>query len=80
MQPTLGFDFSTPHLSTLTPDTPCELDILGHDGDTLRMDGAQICIFKKTDKVGLGSLLQRQNGVTLETQIRLQLTIAQQIR
>ena len=33
-------------LGTFTTDTSGQLDILGHDGDTLGMDGAQVGIFK----------------------------------
>ena len=38
-------------LSTFTTDTAGKLDILGHDGDTLGVDGAQVGIFEETDQV-----------------------------
>ena len=36
-------------LSPLTADTARELDILGHNGDALGVNGAQIGIFKETN-------------------------------
>ena len=36
-------------LSSFSTDSPCQLDILGHDSDTLGMDSAQVGIFKKTN-------------------------------
>ena len=53
-------------LGTLTTDTPGQLDVLGHDGDTLGMDGAQVGVFKETDEVSLGSFLQSANGSALK--------------
>ena len=41
------------NLSTLSTDTAGELDVLGHDGDALGVDGAQIGIFKETNQVRL---------------------------
>ena len=37
------------NLSTLSADTAGKLDVLGHDGDTLGVDGAQVGVLKKTD-------------------------------
>ena len=59
-------------LSTLTTDPPGELDVLGHDGDTLGMDGAQVGVLKKADEVSLGSLLKGHDGAGLEPQIGLE--------
>ena len=36
-------------LSTFTTDTSGQLNVLGHDGDTFSVDGAQVGIFEKTD-------------------------------
>ena len=41
------------NLSTLSADTAGELDVLGHDGDTLGVDGAQVGVFEETDQVSL---------------------------
>jgi len=40
-------------LGALSTDTAGELDILGHDGNTLGVDGAQVRILEKADKVRL---------------------------
>jgi hypothetical protein len=58
-------------LSTLTPDPPSQLDILGHDGNPLGMDGTKVSVLKQTHEVSLSSLLKSQHSVTLETQISL---------
>ena len=44
-------------LSTLSTDTAGQLDVLGHDGHTLGVDGAQVGVLKQTNKVGLAGLL-----------------------
>jgi len=67
---------STCHLGTLTPDPPSQLDILGHDSDTLGMDGTKVSVLEQTDKVCLSCLLQRQHSMALETQISLHSTNA----
>ena len=59
-------------LRALTADTTSELDILGHDGDTLGVDGAQVGVFKETDEVGLGGFLESKDGRALESEIGLE--------
>ena len=61
------------HLRTFAADTTRKLGILGHDGDTLGVNGTQVGIFKETDKVGLGSFLESQDGRALETEITLEI-------
>jgi hypothetical protein len=39
-------------LSTLSADAASKLDVFGHDGNTLGMDGAQVGVFKESDKAG----------------------------
>jgi hypothetical protein len=56
------FDFTTyvflPQcLGTLTTDTASKLNVLRHDSDTLGVDGTQVRILEKTNKIQLGSLL-----------------------
>ena len=58
-------------LFTLTTDALGELHILGHDGNTLGMDSAAVGVLVKTDQIGLGGLLQSQNGLGLEAEILL---------
>ena len=41
------------NLSTLSADTAGKLDVLGHDGDTLGVDGAQVGVFEESYEVGL---------------------------
>ena len=54
-------------------DASSQLDVLGHDGDSLGVDGAQIGILEKTDHVGLSGLLEGQHCLRLESQIGLDL-------
>ena len=60
------------NLSTLSTDTAGKLDVLGHDGDTLGVDGAQVGVFEETDEVSLRSLLEGHDGRGLETQVSLE--------
>ena len=46
-------------LGPLSPDPPGQLDVLGHDGDPLGVDGAQVGVLEEADQVGLGSLLKK---------------------
>ena len=59
-------------LSTLSTDAAGELDVLGHDGHTLGVDGAQVGVLEKTDEVGLASLLKGHDGGALEAEISLE--------
>jgi hypothetical protein len=60
------------HLSSLASDSASQLDILGHDSDTLGVDSAQVGIFKETDEVGFSCLLQSQHSRALESKIGLE--------
>jgi len=60
-------------LCTLATDPPGQLDVLGHDGDTLGVDGAQVGVLEQTDQVGLASLLESTNGSGLEPQVSLEI-------
>ena len=59
-------------LGTLPTDSAGKLDVLGHDGDTLGMDGAQVGVLKETNKVGLAGLLEGHDGRALEPQVSLE--------
>jgi len=48
------------------------LDVLGHDGDSLGVDGAQVGVLEETDQVSLAGLLQSHDSRALEAQIRLE--------
>ena len=46
----------------LTADSAGELHVLGHDGDTLGVDSAQVGVLEEADHVGLGGLLESEAG------------------
>ena len=56
-------------LRPLTTETASKLDVLGLNGDTLGVDGAEIGILKEGDKVSLNRLLESADGRRLETQV-----------
>ena len=60
-------------LGAFATDTTGQLDVLWHDGHTLGVDGAQVGVFEKTNKVGLGSFLQSHNGRGLEAEVSLEI-------
>jgi len=60
------------NLRALTTETAGELDVLGLDGDTLGMDGAEVGVFEERDEVGFNGLLESTDGGRLETQVRLE--------
>ena len=63
---------TTRFLGTLTADSAGKLDVLGHDGDTLGVDGAQIGVLKETNKVSLRSFLEGHDGRALEAEVSLE--------
>ncbi len=54
-------------------DAAGQLHVLGHDGDALGVDGAEVGVLEEVHKVGLRRLLEGQDGVGLEAQVRLEL-------
>ena len=60
------------NLSAFTTDAASQLDVLGHDGHTLGVDGAQVGVLEETDQVGLAGFLQGHDGGALESQISLE--------
>ena len=59
-------------LSTLATDPPGQLDVLGHDGNPLGMDGAQVGVLKEANQVGLAGLLESHDSRALEPQVSLE--------
>ena len=59
-------------LGTFATDPAGQLDVLGHDGHALGMDGAQVGVFKETDQVSLGGLLEGHDGRGLEPEVGLE--------
>ena len=59
-------------LSTLTTDATGKLDVFGHDGYTLGVDGAQVGVLEETYQVSFASLLKGHDGRALEAQLSLE--------
>ena len=59
-------------LGAFSTDSAGQLDVLGHDGDALGVDGAEVGILEESDQVGLGRLLQSHDGGALEAEIGLE--------
>ena len=57
------------HLTTLATKTTRQLDILGLDGDTLGVDGAQVGVFEQRDEVGLDGFLEGTDGRRLKAEV-----------
>ena len=53
----------------LTTDSAGELHILGHDGDSLGVDGAKVGVLEETDHVGFRGLLEGKDSRGLETEL-----------
>jgi len=60
------------HLRSLTTETTGKLDVLGLNGDTLGMDGAQVGILEEGDEIGLDRLLKSTDGGGLEAEVALE--------
>ena len=60
-------------LRALATDAAGQLDVLGHDGDALGVDGAQVGVLKEANQVGLRGLLEGQHGRALEAEVSLEL-------
>jgi len=48
-----------------TSDSSCQLDVFLHNGDSFRVNGAQIGVFEEVDQKGFGGFLQCHDGLTL---------------
>ena len=53
----------------LTADSAGELHVLGHDGDALGVDGAQVGVLEEADHVSLRGLLESKDGRGLEAEL-----------
>jgi len=54
------------HSEPVSADAFGELEIFGHDGDSLGMDGAEVGVLEQGHEIGLGRFLEGQNRLTLE--------------
>ena len=59
-------------LVALATEAAGKLDVLGLDGDTLGVDGAQVGVLEEGDEVGLDGLLESTDGGGLESEIGLE--------
>ena len=60
-------------LRALATDAARQLDVLGLDGHTLGVDGREVGVLEEANQVGLGGLLEGQDGRALEAEVRLEL-------
>ena len=56
-------------LQFFAADAAGQLDVLGHDGDALGMEGAQVGVLIEANKVGLGRLLEGKHRGSLEAKV-----------
>lgn len=59
-------------LGTLPTDPSGQLNVLGHDGHPLGMDGAKVGVLKEANKVCFTRFLESSDGRALEAQIGLE--------
>jgi len=62
-----------PCLGTFAANTTGKLDVFRHDGNTLGMNGTQVCVFKQSDQVRFRCLLQRKHRRRLKPQVGLEI-------
>ena len=60
-------------LSAFATDAAGQLDVLGHDGNSLGVDGAQVGVLEESNQVGLASFLKGHDSRALETQVSLEI-------
>ncbi len=60
------------HLRALATDAAGQLDVLGHDGHTLGVDGSEVGILEQADQVGLSGFLEGKHGRALEAEVGLE--------
>ena len=58
---------------SLASDSASELEVLGHDGDSLGVDGAEVGVLEETNEVSLSGLLEGEDGRGLEAEVVLEL-------
>merc|ERR1719206_582575 len=61
------------NLGPLAPDPPGELDVFGHNGDPLSMDGTQVGVLEQPNQISLTGFLESSHGGRLESQIGLEI-------
>jgi len=61
------------HLLALSAHSASQLHVAGEHGDAFGVNGAQVCVFKQANEVGLPCLLQGKDSRSLETKIALEI-------
>jgi histone H3 len=61
------------NLRALTTEAAGKLDVLGLDGDTLGVDGAEVGVLEEGDEVSLNGLLESTDGGGLEAEVGLEI-------
>ena len=59
--------------SSLSADSASELHILGHDGNSLGVDGAEVGVLEESNEISLSGLLEGKDSRRLESKIILEL-------
>ena len=59
-------------LSTFSANAAGQLDILGHDGDPLGVDGTEVGVLEQTDQIRFSSFLEGHDGRRLEAEVSLE--------
>ena len=62
-------------LVPLATDPGSQMNIFGHDGHSLGMDGTQVGVLEETHEIRLCRLLQSKDRMALETQVTLHMCI-----
>ena len=57
----------------VSSDSLGELEISGHDGDSLGVDGGKVGVLEEGNEVSLSSLLEGEHGRALESELLLEL-------
>ena len=60
------------HLRAFSTDATGQLNVLRHNGDTLGVDGAQVGVFEKSNKVSFGGFLESKDSGALESEVGLE--------
>ena len=62
------------HLSALATNATGKLDVLRHDRDALRVDGAQVSVLEEGDEIRLSGFLEGHDSRALESELQLVLS------
>ena len=57
--------------NAFSSDAAGKLDVFGHDGDALGVNGTEVGVLEKPNHVGLSCFLESEDRLGLEAQIRL---------